>query len=510
MWRASRRDTMTQKRATPVLLCVGVAALAAAVASLLNAGPPRARRPLLADLQLLDGTAWRLTGRLQVSRGERNLTAQYNAAEGTVDRLSNASATFRDVWRRAAGSEWRDGSAAENVQVSDEVFVSALERHRDAVDAKLATGLLAWAAHIGAAGACRMLIELGADVSLRPAMLGRNALHVAASRSWRDAYDVVAAAANDSLALEKDLFGKTPDDYWAARPKTSTGGACDIDSSTALTSRELARAVYGGRPTIFRGAASKWSDAIDAWSPARLELLDVLVEAHPIPHGEQSFGISASRPPETLGAFVRRSFGDDVAAAACEGRCGPDDVSDLADYVFDTGDAADALVRNSSLMPRLLNILRPAPALDNALDGIPRWLHARDAQDVVQVYVGPTGAGAPFHYHENALNALLHGRKRWWLKEPSEAVYSVRHPRAWCRRGVEVAFTPSTRRVIDRLRRRTDDAKDACTFVQEAGDVVLVPANWAHAILNEAPVVGAAFEHLDAYLIASNSRRVFA
>ena len=46
--------------------------------------------------------------------------------------------------------------------------------------------------------------------------------------------------------------------------------------------------------------------------------------------------------------------------------------------------------------------------------------------------------------------------------------------------------------------------------LQEAGDVVLVPANWAHAILNEAPVVGAAFEHLDAYLIASNSRRVFA
>ena len=356
-----------------------------------------------------------------------------------------------------------------------------------------------------------MLVELGADLSLRPArMLGRNALHVAASRSWRDAYDAIAAAADDSLALEKDLFGKTPAEYWEARPRTASGGACDIESATALTSRELARAIYAGRPTIFRGAAVNWTDAIEAWSPETLELLDVLVEAHPIPHGEQSFGISAPRPPETLGAFVRRSFGDDVTSAACEGRCGPDDVSDLADYVFDTGDAADALVRNSSLMPRLLDVLRPAPALDNALDGIPRWLHRRDAQDVVQVYVGPTGAGAPFHYHENALNALLHGRKRWWLKEPSEAVYSVRHPRAWCRRGVEVAFTPSTRRVIDRLRRRTDDAKDACTFVQEAGDVVLVPANWAHAILNEAPVVGAAFEHLDAYLIASNSRRVFA
>ena len=290
---------MTQKKGAPMQLCICVAVVAAAVSLLSNVGPPRARRPLLADLQLLDGTAWRLTGRLQVSRSDRNLTAQYNAPPGTVDRLSNASATFRDVWRRAAESEWRDGSAAENVKVSDEVFVSALERHRDAVDAKLATGLLAWAAHIGAAGACRLLIELGADASLRPAMLSRNALHVAASRSWRDAYDVIAAAADDSLALEKDLFGKTPDDYWAARPKTSTGGACDIESASAFTSRELARAVYGGRPVVWRGAASNWSDAIEAWSPETLALVDdVFVEAHPIPHGEQSFGISAPRPPE--------------------------------------------------------------------------------------------------------------------------------------------------------------------------------------------------------------------
>ena len=56
-------------------------------------------------------------------------------------RLLNASATFREVWRRAAESEWRDGNSSENVRVSDEVFVTALERHRDAVDAKLATGL---------------------------------------------------------------------------------------------------------------------------------------------------------------------------------------------------------------------------------------------------------------------------------------------------------------------------------------------------------------------------------
>ena len=216
-----------------------------------------------------------------------------------------------------------------------------------------------------------MLIELGADAILRPAMLNRNALHVAASRGWRDAYDAIAATADEALALERDAFGKTAADCWSERPKTSAGGDCEIDSATALNSRELARAIYGGRPVVFRGAAENWTDAIDAWNPEKLALVDdVLVEGHPIPHGE-SFGISAPRPSESLGAFVRRSFGD-VATAACTGHCGPDDVADLPDYVFDTGEAAYALVHNSSLMPRLLNILRPAPALDAALDGIPR------------------------------------------------------------------------------------------------------------------------------------------
>ena len=78
---------MTQKKGAPVQLCICVAVVAATVSLLSNVGPPRARRPLLADLQLLDGTAWRLTGRLQVSRGERELTAQYNAPPGTPLRL---------------------------------------------------------------------------------------------------------------------------------------------------------------------------------------------------------------------------------------------------------------------------------------------------------------------------------------------------------------------------------------------------------------------------------------
>ena len=51
-------------------------------------------------------------------------------------------------------------------------------------------------------------------------------------------------------------------------------------------------------------------------------------------------------------------------------------------------------------------------------------------------------------------------------------------------------------------------AKEACSFIQKAGDVVFKPTNWAHAVLNEEPSIGAAFEFLDAYIVASNSKRV--
>ena len=34
----------------------------------------------------------------------------------------------------------------------------------------------------------------------------------------------------------------------------------------------------------------------------------------------------------------------------------------------------------------------------------------------------------PWHYHEDALNALVYGEKRWYLRPPEAATYSVEHP----------------------------------------------------------------------------------
>ena len=53
---------------------------------------------------------------------------------------------------------------------------------------------------------------------------------------------------------------------------------------------------------------------------------------------------------------------------------------------------------------------------------VPRRLHAAAHGTSAQFYAGPAGAGAPFHHHEHAVNALGSGRKTWFLRPPAEAL----------------------------------------------------------------------------------------
>lgn len=45
-----------------------------------------------------------------------------------------------------------------------------------------------------------------------------------------------------------------------------------------------------------------------------------------------------------------------------------------------------------------------------------------------QFLVGPVGSGAPFHFHQDAYNALVQGTKRWFFRRPSQATMSTEHP----------------------------------------------------------------------------------
>ena len=174
-----------------------------------------------------------------------------------------------------------------------------------------------------------------------------------------------------------------------------------------------------------------------------------------IPHGD-SFGLLAPEPT-TLGKFAKNPGGM---------------------YVFDAGAAADALFAKGDIKRRVEALVRPSRELDELLGGFPRRLHAREHGRNAQVYAGPAGAGAPWHYHEQAVNALGFGRKTWYLRPPPTATYSVQMPRAW--RG---------------------KPRDAIVCEQRAGDILYVPGGWGHAVVNEEPSVGAAVEFVDAAMV---------
>eukprot|EP00043_Microstomoeca_roanoka_P018235 m.194015 g.194015 ORF g.194015 m.194015 type:complete len:169 (-) comp16787_c2_seq5:1448-1954(-) len=97
-----------------------------------------------------------------------------------------------------------------------------------------------------------------------------------------------------------------------------------------------------------------------------------------------------------------------------------------------------------------------------------------------QFYLGPAGSGAPMHVHSGAWNALVYGRKHWYLLPPSEAFYSKQHPREF------------VQDILPELKTRS--AVLEC--IQESGDVLFVPEMWSHAVVNEAESIGLASEFI--------------
>ena len=124
-------------------------------------------------------------------------------------------------------------------------------------------------------------------------------------------------------------------------------------------------------------------------------------------------------------------------------------------------EAAAALVGGVELSPAILSYAPP---------GLPAPPPAR-----AQFFLGPPGSGAPFHAHRDAFNALIFGRKRWFLLPPDRSLYSTTPVATWL---ASAAALP----------------EGALQCVQEAGDVVFVPRGWAHAVLNLRTSVGVAVE----------------
>lgn len=96
-----------------------------------------------------------------------------------------------------------------------------------------------------------------------------------------------------------------------------------------------------------------------------------------------------------------------------------------------------------------------------------------------QWYLGPTGSGAPVHFHGDAFNYIIYGKKHWFLIPPNHTIYSRK---------------PIGRWIKEDLPRLKKGGTPVLQCVQNAGTVMLVPRLWGHGVLNLQETVGFANE----------------
>ena len=102
-------------------------------------------------------------------------------------------------------------------------------------------------------------------------------------------------------------------------------------------------------------------------------------------------------------------------------------------------------------------------------------------------YAGNKNTGALPHHHQTAFNILVSGRKRWVLFETDTPMgaklqdkYSLDYPYGYflnSKHWFENEY--NTTLAIHKKR-----GGEVYEFIQEAGDVVLIPNQWSHTVLN--------------------------
>eukprot|EP00041_Stephanoeca_diplocostata_P035313 m.1240966 g.1240966 ORF g.1240966 m.1240966 type:complete len:638 (+) comp24673_c3_seq1:246-2159(+) len=140
-------------------------------------------------------------------------------------------------------------------------------------------------------------------------------------------------------------------------------------------------------------------------------------------------------------------------------------------------------------------VMGPVPRRDSrpnyVFDSRVLWTNGKLQQDVTlgflnstniilrQFILGPNGSGAYPHYHNAAANALVYGHKHWFLFPPSTAFFNLTHIRQW---------------TTDGLPQFEDPSSSMLRCAQQSGDVVVIPDNWGHAVLNEQDSIAVAIE----------------
>lgn len=209
--------------------------------------------------------------------------------------------------------------------------------------------------------------------------------------------------------------------------------------------REARRLVSEGEPVLLRGALRHFAPAlVDSW---RIDdLLEhfgrVNVTVGSVPYAAE-FDLEARTM--SLGEYYERFVRESADGQAL--------------YVFDRH--SDLSAAGYQVVADMVRAIMPVPSL---------IVDPEDAGGVesIHFFLGRPGSGAPFHIHADAVNAVVAGSKRWFVYTPKRTLYSRTPIQEW----------------IDGDYSRLSEAEKPLECIQEAGDVVYVPLDWGHAVVN--------------------------
>ena len=263
--------------------------------------------------------------------------------------------------------------------------------------------------------------------------------------------------------------------------------SCTIDRVPAgnLSAQAFGERYFARKPVIIVGAASReaWPVAFEKWAKSNMVThfgdRQVLVRVAPSSClTDNAECVSASgRALVTLREYLANIPSAPPGTSLEQSRLQRDDT---VPYTHDRHFLRTAVpeARSHFTTPPAICDNTPLPCTPNATD--------RFKEDPL-FFVGGAGSGVGFHRHGHAWNAIVYGRKRWFLYPPSFDHTAV------SMRDVDTDGIGWARRYLSRV---TGTPLAPLECVLGPSEVLYLPAGWNHATINIQETIGVAMNYV--------------